>query len=323
MHDKSGGQFGVEVCAFGWKQKPPTGLRFNLLQRERRHKQRHPGLPGLDGVDRLGPFAHRQDRGIVQQLLDVDAGGHFNATENRTRRNHDATGVSGGGSRKVAVDVLHRLRSRQTQFTGIEYDAVRRVRAQRLTADLNRGQVPPGGKTMVSIGQEERFPVESGLDRPDAVKARNGPNLVQAAESVLDFDLRRRGGFQLRGQRAFRIVTPKPQAARISGGQFEHPPAPGNAVGGGLLVRKDRCSAAVQQPHDSIAEGFDIFSRKAESLAVVKQGRLRVLEVLRLFGDGLRVFARYVDSWVAGTEGLKRQKYSHLEKHSRGAEVLA
>jgi hypothetical protein len=219
---------------------------------------------------------HGRARTVVPMPVHHQTGGQFGKEVRALWREQD----TGAGIALNRVDVRKWVGARSRQ--------------QGRRPDLDRCEVPTARVAMVSIRQEERLRSQCLLHHMDARGVADAPDLVQASESVCEFDESASGRFQKGPQRTLPVAAPQPQAAQVGFSGMHGRGASGDAVGAGLFMGEDRRIAAVEQPHDPGAYRFASVARKAETLVVHEQRRSGILDRSGASEGSRRFFARHV-----------------------------
>ncbi len=322
MQYKPRSEFRKKIGALGRKQNAAARI---LLDREGRNEQCHLCPPGLDSGDGLRNLPNRLDGRVTDQTLHRYVVRNLHPSEYRAARHYDGTPVSGRGGGKVAFYLFDRLCGRQLKIARRDDETMRWQTPQSVAAKLNSGEIPPGCETMVSVGEEERLRIQTGLQIAYAARICHAPDLVQTAEPVGRFDVRSLAYRQQRCQSALRIVTPQPQTAgvaiwvaiRIAACRLQHVRACGNTIGKSLFMRENGGFGSVEQTHNAVAKGLAAFAGKTEALVVKKQSGLPILNQRRITKRERRLFTGHIERGAGRMESPKGQDDRHLGDHIR------
>jgi hypothetical protein len=227
---------------------------------------------------------------------------------------------------------IRALRRKKSSAAGVTLDlldqesaAKRRMvsEPQGAAANLDGGEVPSGGETMVSVRKEKGLRVESGLDVTNVFGTFHRPDLVLTAEAVGYLVFRRLLHLKQRRQRSVRVIAPKPETTKVISERINRQGARVDKAGNGFLVWMDGCLGSIEQSHDSVANRIFLVARKAETLTIDEERGFGVLDAIGVYIRCGRVFPWDIGHRCWGTERPKGQKNSHYQQHSRGLQVAA
>jgi len=317
MNYKPSGELRIEVGALGWKQNASARVVLQLRNDVRRHNQRQMSTPGFDGRKSLRHLANWLNRSSAQQVLGVYTMGSFEALEHRTAGDDHRARVTGRGICQVPSDAFDKRHLGKIQPASVEHEAMGCKATKRPAANLDRGEIPSRCKTVVSVGEEERFSLECRLQTADMGRISDRPDLVDTAKAVRCF--RRRGllHVQQRSERALQITAPKQETARIAIARMQTACTSGDTLGECLFVCKDRSFHPVQQSHHSFANGDFRFARETKNLAVEIQRGFSFLGQYSGAQRARRFLAGHVNGDRQTLESSKGQEYSHSERVTR------
>jgi hypothetical protein len=185
---------------------------------------------------------------------------------------------------------------------------------QSAVSNLNGGEVPAGGEAMVPIRQKQIPTLEGSLQLANAVTMRYRPNFVNTSEAIGRMCFRRPRYLQQRSKRTAWVITPEPQTAEIVVRRLQFLAAGGHTLRERLFMSKNPGFRAIEKPQDPFAKRLTAIAWEPETLAVYKEGGLRIPNYGCTVERMRRVFTGNVNGRGRRTKRSKRQENRHSEE---------
>jgi hypothetical protein len=202
-------------------------------------------------------------------------------------------------SDRVVLDAIH------------QFGPPRSTSAERVAADLNRCQIPPGCEAVVPVCKEQILSGERDLQAMDFRGISDRPDLMKHAPGIGGVAKRRVGGAEKCPETSPVVIAPEPQAPGIGVGRCDSARAASNPLRGDLLMRKYRGISPVEEPRHPVPHFI------AEALRVQKERGVRVSDEGRRVQQAGRFFAGNIDGAFIGIKGAKRQQVRHAVRAER------